>query len=788
MNSEKSKINVLNISNLSVNIKSLAKIEKVLNNIDFKIDEKEIVAIIGETGSGKTVFAKTILGYNNFYEGKILLADKEISTKGRVKLDKKNFWIYENVQMLFQDSLISLDPNETIRTFLFDSFKNFDIIRKEKEKVLNLNEKAKNKIDNNLFRYKYPEKYISNQMKDKVNNILKNEEQSLYKEKLKSKYLYEKKQKLELLNKQINELKYNNKFFKKNYREKINFWKEEEMNEIRTIKYNFHEDENVFKSFYKQEKTALKYKDKSFFLKKLNINLINNEFNGLLKTLNKNIENEFELKQFFDINKKFLNSLKNSNSILKKKKEFILFLKNLFKLEEKSSSIEKQKNKIIYIQNLLDETSAINSLPFNFLNKYLVEQINLRIKEQTDIINNLTEYIEIVKNKNKKVINKNFLELKKNEVISLNYELVIFRELKAMFLNFLKEIQKELHLHTDENIKKYYKMIVNYNKFFFDIYFSIMYWKFKNQKRIYKKEFKLQKSENSSMIVDKINERQEIKKIIKNNKWITDKINKKLERLRNNLIIDINKREIKKIVPEESNSRQVNKKIHELEYERKRILKRIEEAEKIYSKKNKKNLYMEKIKEIFEFLELPLEVLNLYPFQLSTSLKQKIALANALIIHPKLLIADESINYLDGVDKLDFIDIFKKIKEKYNISILFITKDFEISKYISDRIYIFQNGSIVEFGDTNLVYKNSTHPYTKYFLNNDNLLKTEKKSNIYEKENRIQIYNRYKDIITLEVEKNHFVRGTFYEIEKWLSNSNIKKNIENVKKNFQGKI
>lgn len=109
----------------------------------------------------------------------------------------------------------------------------------------------------------------------------------------------------------------------------------------------------------------------------------------------------------------------------------------------------------------------------------------------------------------------------------------------------------------------------------------------------------------------------------------------------------------------------------------------------------------------------PNETINFYPHQLSGGMKQRVMIAIALINNPKLLIADEPTTALDVTVQAEILELLKKIKKEYDMSILFITHDLGVAYEISDKIAIMYAGEILEKGTTEIITKNPMHPYTK---------------------------------------------------------------------------
>jgi peptide/nickel transport system ATP-binding protein len=107
------------------------------------------------------------------------------------------------------------------------------------------------------------------------------------------------------------------------------------------------------------------------------------------------------------------------------------------------------------------------------------------------------------------------------------------------------------------------------------------------------------------------------------------------------------------------------------------------------------------------------EVRGRYPHELSGGQLQRISVARALISRPSLLIADEPVSMVDASLRMSIVNLFKSLKEEYDVSVIYITHDLATAYYISDRIAIMLRGNIVEMGPVEKVLSEPLHPYTK---------------------------------------------------------------------------
>ena len=113
----------------------------------------------------------------------------------------------------------------------------------------------------------------------------------------------------------------------------------------------------------------------------------------------------------------------------------------------------------------------------------------------------------------------------------------------------------------------------------------------------------------------------------------------------------------------------------------------------------------------------PYETLGRYPHQISGGQLQRILIARALLFEPKLLIADEPTSMIDSSSRAGILNLFKELKQEYNITILFITHDIGQAQYLSDRVIVMKNGEIIEQGATNNVFLYPKESYTQNLLN-----------------------------------------------------------------------
>ena len=102
-----------------------------------------------------------------------------------------------------------------------------------------------------------------------------------------------------------------------------------------------------------------------------------------------------------------------------------------------------------------------------------------------------------------------------------------------------------------------------------------------------------------------------------------------------------------------------------------------------------------------------------YPSEFSGGQLQRMSIARALLTDPKLLIADEPVSMVDASLRMSIVNLFKKLRDEFGVSVLYITHDLATAYYVSDRIAIMFRGDIVEMGTVEQVLMNPRHPYSK---------------------------------------------------------------------------
>lgn len=176
----------------------------------------------------------------------------------------------------------------------------------------------------------------------------------------------------------------------------------------------------------------------------------------------------------------------------------------------------------------------------------------------------------------------------------------------------------------------------------------------------------------------------------------------------------------------------------------------------------------EKVFSIMERVGLSREHATRYPHQFSGGQRQRIGIARALIMNPKLIIADECISALDVSIQAQVVNLMKDLQDELGVTYLFIAHDLSMVKYISDRIGVMHYGYILETGTREEVFENPIHPYTKSLLSavpEPNPGTMRKKHSIYYDPDEAGIH--YEDGVYHALSATHRVKCTPEELERW---------------------
>ncbi|HEL1104638.1 TPA: ABC transporter ATP-binding protein [Streptococcus equi subsp. zooepidemicus] len=176
----------------------------------------------------------------------------------------------------------------------------------------------------------------------------------------------------------------------------------------------------------------------------------------------------------------------------------------------------------------------------------------------------------------------------------------------------------------------------------------------------------------------------------------------------------------------------------------------------------------EKIKQMMSEVGLLAEHLTRYPHEFSGGQRQRIGIARALVMDPEFVIAGEPISALDVSVRAQVLNLLKKIQAEKDLTYLFIAHDLSVVRFISDRIAVIHKGVIVEVAETEELFVNPVHPYTKSLLSAvpipDPILERQKKLVVYHPEQHDYSVDKPSMV---EIKPNHFVWANQAEAERY---------------------
>ncbi len=132
--------------------------------------------------------------------------------------------------------------------------------------------------------------------------------------------------------------------------------------------------------------------------------------------------------------------------------------------------------------------------------------------------------------------------------------------------------------------------------------------------------------------------------------------------------------------------------------------------------KKSDNDLLQSVVTLMEDVGLPAQAIRKYPHEFSGGQRQRIAIARALALKPRLLIADEPVSALDVTIQAQILELLLELIGKYQITMIFISHDLSVVRYLTDRTAVMYQGSIVEYGETEEVFNNPQHDYTRALL------------------------------------------------------------------------
>ncbi|HEX4832815.1 MAG TPA: ATP-binding cassette domain-containing protein [Trebonia sp.] len=124
----------------------------------------------------------------------------------------------------------------------------------------------------------------------------------------------------------------------------------------------------------------------------------------------------------------------------------------------------------------------------------------------------------------------------------------------------------------------------------------------------------------------------------------------------------------------------------------------------------------DRVREVMKRVALPGRMARFFPHQLSGGLRQRVCIATALVVEPRLIVADEPVSALDVSVQAQILDLFDEVRQASSLGVLFISHDLSVVHQVSDRVAVMRRGRLLETGTAGQVFSDPRHPYTKALL------------------------------------------------------------------------
>lgn len=141
----------------------------------------------------------------------------------------------------------------------------------------------------------------------------------------------------------------------------------------------------------------------------------------------------------------------------------------------------------------------------------------------------------------------------------------------------------------------------------------------------------------------------------------------------------------------------------------------------------KKKEAMKEARELMELMGMPGAFAERYPFELSGGMKQRAAIAMALITNPEIVILDEPTSALDVLTQANIINLLKRLKNELKLSYIFITHDLGLASELANKVAVIYAGKIVELSSADVFYREPKHPYSKGLISSVPTLSTDRR-------------------------------------------------------------
>ena len=149
---------------------------------------------------------------------------------------------------------------------------------------------------------------------------------------------------------------------------------------------------------------------------------------------------------------------------------------------------------------------------------------------------------------------------------------------------------------------------------------------------------------------------------------------------------------------------------------RMRIKDIIAEGIKVHDKLSSENERFNRVAELMEEVGLQSDQMSRYPHEFSGGQRQRVGIARALAVNPEFIVADESVSALDVSVQAQILNLMLSLRDKHNLTILFIAHDLSVVEYLCDQVVVLYLGKVVESGNAKDVYSNPQHPYTRALM------------------------------------------------------------------------
>ena len=149
---------------------------------------------------------------------------------------------------------------------------------------------------------------------------------------------------------------------------------------------------------------------------------------------------------------------------------------------------------------------------------------------------------------------------------------------------------------------------------------------------------------------------------------------------------------------------------------RMRIKDIIAEGIKVHDKLSSENERFNRVAELMEEVGLQSDQMSRYPHEFSGGQRQRVGIARALAVNPEFIVADESVSALDVSVQAQILNLMLSLRDKHNLTILFIAHDLSVVEYLCDQVVVLYLGTVVESGNAKDVYSNPQHPYTRALM------------------------------------------------------------------------